>query len=68
MGEYIGIVTKSTTGEGTLKMLYPAGKVALVNDSGTLGIIPEGNEKGISAIEILAFSDVLVANVWLQEK
>lgn len=66
--EYIGITTKPAEGEGVLKLVYPASKVSLVNDKGNLGVIPEGQEKGIGATSLVTFGSIAAANGWLQEK
>jgi hypothetical protein len=63
------VVGVTTTVDGqTLKMVYPADKVALVNNGGTLGIIPEGQEKGVTVDQIFTFGDVSQSLPWLLEK
>ena len=66
--ECIGIETTPAEGGGVLKLVYPASKVVLLNDRGTLGVMVEGQEKGITATRIVTFGGIAAANAWLQEK
>lgn len=74
MSEFIGIITTSATGDGVLKLVYPAEKVLLINDSGKLGVYPEGQvdeqgkPKGISAESFFAFLSYATAIEWLSTK
>lgn len=68
MTEYIGVQTTSATGDGELRLVYPAEKVVLLNDRGTLGVMVEGQEKAISATNIVTFGGIAAANAWLRDK
>jgi hypothetical protein len=68
MTDYIGITTKSNDGDGSLKVIRPASGIALVNDSGTLGVIVDGEQKGISAQSIVSFTTLPDALQWLNVK
>lgn len=69
MTEFIGIQTTSAAeGGGVLRLVYPASKVVLLNDRGTLGVMVEGQEKAISATVIVTFGSIAAGNAWLQEK
>ena len=74
MNEFVGVITTSATGDGVLKLIYPADKVMLLNDSGKLGVYPEGQvdeqgkPKGMVAESILAFPSYQYAIEWLSTK
>lgn len=65
---WVGVITIAGEDSPSLKLVYPADKVALVNNGGNLGIIPEGQEKGVSVEKIVAFGDFANSLPWLLEK
>lgn len=74
MSEFVGVLTTSATGDGVLKLVYPAEKVLLLNNSGKLGVYPEGQideqgkPKGIIAESLFAFPSYAHAIEWLSTK
>lgn len=74
MSEFVGVITTSATGDGVLKLIYPAEKVLLLNDSGKLGVYPEGQvdeqgkPKGLIAESLFAFPSYTTAVEWLSTK
>lgn len=70
MTEYICIVTPSQTeGEPPIRLIYPAEKVVtIVNNAGAIGVVFEGQDKGMAADVIITKTSLEAAIEWLKSK
>lgn len=64
---YIGITTKSEN-QQPVKMVYPDGQFAIVNENGKLALLPPGKEQGMSIETLQAFASIVEAVAWVNEK
>lgn len=64
--KYIGLFT--TVDNGSVKLIYPDGQVAIANDKGKLAVFTAGKTEGMQVDTIRVFTDLEAAVQWVTEK